>query len=230
VVSLSRRGRLADETDDSVSWVAGDAAQEKTVSAVLQDFGPFDACIHAVGLLLDSDSGLSAFNKFASGSGSQPTSESTYDRITRQTAFTAIDGFSATSSPTFPKPFVFVSAAEAGWTVPTPVAWLERYLVAKRAVEKKLLESSPNLRPVILRPSLIWTPSRPQALFSVLPFYAAHALKVPFIDKPVLLETLADAALSSLTDPSVRGIVRYDGMEKAAKKLKDEQDSKKVQE
>ena len=85
VVSISRRGKLAGESDQSVTWVSGDASQVKTIQAVIDDFGPFDGCIHAVGLLLDTESGLSALNKYASGSGSSPTSESTYDRITRQT-------------------------------------------------------------------------------------------------------------------------------------------------
>lgn len=85
VVSLSRRGKLVGETDESVTWVSGDASQAKTVQAIVDDFGPFDGCIHAVGLLLDAESGLSALNRYASGSGSSPTSESTYDRVTRQT-------------------------------------------------------------------------------------------------------------------------------------------------
>lgn len=85
VVSISRRGKLAGETDQSVTWVSGDASQVKTLQAVIDDFGPFDGCVHAVGLLLDAESGLSALNKYASGSGSSPTSESTYDRVTRQT-------------------------------------------------------------------------------------------------------------------------------------------------
>jgi nucleoside-diphosphate-sugar epimerase len=217
VVSLSRRGKLQDETDDSVSWVAGDAAQEKVVRAVIEDFGPFDACIHAVGLLLDAESGLSPLNKFASGSGSRPTLESTYDRITRQTAMTAIDCISANGSDAAQKPFVFVSAAEAGWTLPAPIGWLEKYLVAKRAVEKKLLESAVvGIRPVILRPSLIWTPRRPQALVSVLPFYVGHAIKLPFVDKPVRLEVLAETALRAVEDSSIRGILRFDSMQRIA--------------
>ena len=90
VVSISRRGKLIGETDESVTWVSGDASQFKTVQAVIDDFGPFDGCVHAVGLLLDTESGLSALNKYASGSGSSPNSESTYDRVTRQTGDTII--------------------------------------------------------------------------------------------------------------------------------------------
>ena len=52
VVSISRRGKLVGETDESVTWVAGDAAETKTVQAIIDDFGPFDGCVHAVGVLL----------------------------------------------------------------------------------------------------------------------------------------------------------------------------------
>lgn len=95
---------------------------------------------------------------------------------------------------------MFVSAAEAGWTFQAPVPFLEKYLTAKRAVENKLLAFIPNngqnnilgkssyslvvvvssvyvycvgkgLRPVIMRPSLVWTTEKPEALVSVVPFY-----------------------------------------------------------
>ena len=129
VVSISRRGKLVGETDESVTWVAGDAAETKTVQAIIDDFGPFDGCVHAVGVLLgegqmqmylisisyiiqhrylpipctpfqfnstnlhcipsfwppDAQTGISSLNRFASGSGSVPTSDSTYDRVIRQT-------------------------------------------------------------------------------------------------------------------------------------------------
>lgn len=52
-----RRGKLIGEKDQSVTWVSGDASQATTVQAVINDFGPFDGCVHAVGLLLDVDSG-----------------------------------------------------------------------------------------------------------------------------------------------------------------------------
>lgn len=101
------------------------------------------------------------------------------------------DKASSTGSlPPQPLPFVFVSAAEAGWTFTAPVPFLERYLIAKRAVEAELLgtsgaEASPDslLRGVVLRPSLIWTWERPQALLSVLPFYIANSLGLSFVDR-----------------------------------------------
>lgn len=112
------------------------------------------------------------------------------------------------------KPFVFISAAEAGWTFKAPVAFLEKYLVAKRAVESKLL-SSP-LRPVIFRPSLIWTYERPQGLLSVIPFYIAAKIGIPFVDKPVKVEDLVEAiyvAMFSATARDIRGIQNYKSIE-----------------
>ena len=246
VVSISRRGKLVDETDQSVTWVSGDASQPNTVQAVIDDFGPFDGCVHAVGLLLDTESGLSALNKYASGSGSSPTSESTYDRVTRQTGeticrffnyfyhplvnicrsfiiflplpihagFTAIDCLSTAGSTNTnnPIPFIFISAAEAGWTFKAPVDFLERYLIAKRAVEKKALTNK-LLRSVILRPSLIWTLEKPAALISVIPFFIGNFIGLSFVDKPVLLSTLVDAALVSLLDKNINGILRFKEME-----------------
>ena len=191
--------------------------------------------------MLDQESGLSGLNKLASGSGSSPAPGASYDTITRGTGLAAIEAMrsqshrrrqgggnepgstgttsAATSTgPSTRLPFVFVSAAEAGWTFRSPLPFLERYLEAKRAVEAELLGkqggipsstgtqsgsrsgsgsgpsstslsegadggSPPLLRGTILRPSLIWTWERPQALLSVLPFYIANALGVPFVDR-----------------------------------------------
>ena len=91
VASLSRRGENplpGDAALDCVEWTSGDAADAKDVQQFVKDA---DAVVHAVGLLFDVDSGLTQFSKVVSGSNSVPGSESTYDRITRQTAFNAID-------------------------------------------------------------------------------------------------------------------------------------------
>merc|ERR1719420_2591401 len=115
VASLSRRGENplpGDAALDCVEWLQGDAADAKDVQQFVKDA---DAVVHAVGLLFDVDSGLTQFSKVVSGSTSVPGSESTYDRVTRQTAFNAID---ATANrlrlPFAPRtPFAFVSCAES---------------------------------------------------------------------------------------------------------------------
>ena len=70
-----------------------------------------------------------------------------------------------------------------------------------------------------MRPSLIWTWEKPAALVSVIPFYVANTLGVPFVDKPVMLSTLVDAALASLKDRTVAGVLRFTEMEDLAAKL-----------
>jgi hypothetical protein len=109
--------------------------------------------------------------------------------------------------------FIFISAAEAGWTIETPVPWLNRYLTAKRQVEDKLKRSA-KLRAVVFRPSLIWTWQRPAALLSVVPFYVASKLGVPFVDRPVLLEELTRAIVEGIKQPNVEGIQRYYDIDK----------------
>ena len=145
--------------------------------------------IHCVGLLLDNESGLGQYYRFVSGSGSLP--DGTYDEITRLTAFNAIDAASEYAQsnnldPSFP--VVFSSAAEAGWPdmgggsfIENNLApdFLRRYLVAKRAVEERLLSSEPLLRPVIFRPSLIYTMDKPASFPAVGAFFWAIELGSP---------------------------------------------------
>lgn len=214
ITSISRRGRRTDDKEDRVKWISGDA--NLIVGQVIDKYGPFDACVHAIGLLLDNESGLSALNKFASGSGSTPDKSSSYDYVTRQTVFSVIEGLKQQRRrsiiPTSQKsdlPFIFVSAAEAGWTFSVPVTWLSKYLDAKRSVERELETSQDVLRPVIFRPSLIWQIERPQAIPSVLPFYIGSALRIPIIDRPVLLSSLTKAMVTALRDETVLGVQRY---------------------
>lgn len=78
--------------------------------------------------------------------------------------------------------------------------------------------ASDVLRTIILRPSLIWTPEKPAALLSVIPFFIGNYIGLPFIDKPVQLSTLVDAALFSLQDKNTQGILRFTEMEDLAER------------
>lgn len=119
VVSVSRRGTVPDDQfagDNEVIRLSADVGNIDDMRRVASEHGPFTACVHAIGLLFDSESGLLEYNKFASGSKSVPGSEATYDLITRATAFNAIDCLIENREPSeTPLPFIFVSAAEAGW-------------------------------------------------------------------------------------------------------------------
>jgi hypothetical protein len=177
--------------------------------------------IHCVGLLFDDASGFGRFNRFASGSGSLPDSGSTYDTITRLTAFNAIEAavdYAESSGLEVPLPVCFTSAAEAGWPdmaggsfIENTLApdFLRRYLEAKRAVEKKLLSSEPPLRPVIVRPSLIYTMDRPASFPAVGAFFVGNKVGLPFVDQPVSVQSLANSMVRSISRPDVRGILRY---------------------
>ena len=223
VVSLSRRGRpgAEDGVDSrvlaSVDWRTADATDGDAARSVLAE-GGFHAVFHAVGMLFAND-----LNRFVSGSGSVPSQGATYDGVTRQTALAAAAAAAELcvrgpggEAP----PFGFVSAAEAGWTFDAPVDWLQLYLIAKRAVERELLEGyapAGLLRPFVLRPSLIFdATARPFAMPAVAAFWAANAIGLPFVDRPVTVGTLSAAAVAGLRDPSVTGILDWRRMEAIA--------------
>jgi len=229
VTGVSRRGtnpKPGDVNLDQVDWVCGDATNTKDVKGLVSKA---DGVVHAVGLLFDVESGLQNLSPIVSGSGSVPGDTSTYDVVTRQTMFNVIDAVERKATNPFQQtktPLCFVSCAEAGWpdvefgsTVEEKLApeWLRRYLAAKRAVEGKL-GSAKGIRSVIYRPSLIWSWDK----FDVLPvipvFNIASALGVPFVDKTVRVETLADAIVAGIEDDNISGVQRYMNMEELAKR------------
>jgi NAD dependent epimerase/dehydratase family len=249
VVSLSRRGYVDDgDTVDStmtttvtskppIDFRIGDARNKDTIRNILAEDNDeeFTGVIHCIGLLFDDSSGLGQFNSFVSGSGSIPDKESTYDTITRLTAFNAIDASleyalnnkNKLKEKSFPLPFCFISAAEAGWPdvpggkqIENALApkWLQRYLVAKRTVESKLMEvssvsSTQALRPIIFRPSLIYSLDRPQSYAPVAAFFVGNAIGLPFVDKPMTVQALACAIVRSMDRDYVCGIQRYPEVE-----------------
>lgn len=186
-----------------------------------------------LGLLFDVDSGLANLNKIVSGSGSIPGESSTYDAITRSTAFNVINSIekkqsglgNILSNNKGRYPFCFVSAAEAGWpdvpfgkTIDEKLApaWLNRYLIAKRAVESRLKESNETkgtIRSAIFRPSLIWDWTKLDVLPVIPVFNIAAALGVPFVDKTVRVETLADAIVAGIENGDIEGVQRVGEME-----------------
>ena len=231
VTSLSRRGQCPDPNDEflsQVSWNAGNALDKETVTKYVNDA---DAVVHAIGLLFDVNSGLTWANTFTSASFSKPDPESTYENITRKAALIAIEALKAKNAlPSMMgkrAPFGFVSCAESGWpdvqfgdrVEAASPDWLKRYLVAKRAVESELMASTNNLRPVIVRPSLIWDWKK----FDVLPiipiFNLASALGVPFVDKTVRVEDVGRSIVAGLLDEQVSGVQRFEQMESLSSSL-----------
>lgn len=233
VTAVSRRGTNPRPTNaalEQVTWVKGDATNPNDVEKFVMQS---DAVVHAVGLLFDVESGLVGLNNIVSGSKSVPDPESsTYDNITRQTMFNIINSIEKKSKNPLnmmkgnvKMPLAFVSCAEAGWPdVPfgdvvdnAAPGWLKSYLKAKRAVESRLASTS-ALRPVIMRPSLIWSWDKLDVLPIIPVFNLASAVGVPFVDKTVRVECLADAIVEGIQDDSVVGVQRYVEMEKLAAK------------
>ena len=232
VTSLSRRGECPKPNDPelaSVTWVAGNALDKPTVDKYV---GQSDAVVHAIGLLFDVNSGLTFLNTFTSASKSKPDEgESTYDNITRKTALLAIAALKAKNAlPAMMgkrAPFGFVSCAESGWpdvqfgeqVEAAAPEWLKRYLVAKRAVEAELASSTGSLRPVIVRPSLIWDWKKFDVL-PIIPFFnLASAIGVPFVDKTVRVEDVGRSIVAGLLDESVSGVQRFEAMEQLSEAL-----------
>jgi len=231
VTSISRRGKPDTDANENIDYRIGDAREKETIERILNE-GGYKAVIHCIGLLFDGESGIGNLNKFVSGSGSVPDEMSSYDDITRKTAFNAIDaaesyakkqkgifgGIGGNDGNNEPLPFIFTSAAEAGWPdmkggsiVESYLApdWLKRYLVAKRAVESRLMDNQTLLRPVIFRPSLIFSFDRLASLPPVGAFFVGNKIGLPFVDRPVTVQALSAAVIKSLSSPNVSGVQRY---------------------
>lgn len=230
VISLSRRGENPEPANPlltQVKWVKGNAVDSATVSGLVNEV---DAVVHAIGLLFDVNSGLTNLNLVVSGSKSFPDADSTYDVVTRKTAFNLISAVKNRLRMPFspPTPVLFVSAAEAGWPdvkwgpeVEQKFApsWLKEYLIAKRAVEAEIQSSPDQIRAVIFRPSLIWSWTKFDVLPAIPIFNLANALGVPFVDKTVTVRTLSRAIISALENDGITGVQRYMQMESLEKSL-----------
>jgi len=226
VTALSRRGPppTLDDLLTEVEWRKGDATIPGTIPGALKNDN-YDAVVHCIGLLFDGQSGLAQYNTIVSGSKSMPGSDSTYDAVTRFTGEALIDALVNRLPPNRQLPVVFISAAEAGWPdVPggrvmdnLAPNFLKRYLAAKRTVEGRLLQpNEAKLRPLIFRPSFMWDWTKWDIL-PVIPVYAAaSALGVPFIDRPVQVETIAKAVVAAIGDDAVSGVLRFPQMDELA--------------
>jgi len=235
VVGASRRGVNPQPNDkllEQVQWEAVDAIDSDALKSLIERVDP-DVLVHAVGLLFDIDSGLANLNLVVSGSGSTPGEKSTYDVITRQTAQNALGTLQGIARNPLknplgqrPRTFVFTSCAEAGWpdvsmgdTVEENFApeWLKRYLAAKRAVESSMTSQS-DVRELRYRPSLIWSWDKLDVLPVIPVFNIAAALGVPFVDKTVMVDTLAKSMVEGFATDEA-GIKRVGDMERLAKQF-----------
>lgn len=105
--------------------------------------------------------------------------------------------------------FVFISASA------TPPGVSEAYLEHKRRAERDL--EARSFRPVILRPSLVYGSRRP--LSTGLGKTLEAVQKLPFVsdaERPLPVETLAEATLEAIRRPDVRGVLSVAEIERLA--------------
>jgi len=81
------------------------------------------------------------------------------------------------------------------------------------------MESTGQLRPVIVRPSLIWNWQKLDVLPIIPVFNIASALGVPFVDKTVRVEDVGRAIVQGLLDDTVSGVQRFGEMEELSASL-----------
>ncbi|GMH79786.1 hypothetical protein TrST_g3473 [Triparma strigata] len=221
VTSLSRRGEnpMPGTTLDKVKWTKGDAADKGMLEELA---GEADGVVHSIGLLLDSESGLANLNFLTSGSRSVPGEKATYDSEMTTTALNMLEALKATKKEGVKRPFVFVSAAEAGWEdneagtrledlMREKEFFLPRYLDAKRNVEKELTSSAgeAGIRPIIARPSFMYDPTK----FDILPllpvWFAGNKLNIGngAFSIPLRVEAAGSGIVNLLAQDSVEGVV-----------------------
>eukprot|EP01062_Namystynia_karyoxenos_P067840 TRINITY_DN61941_c0_g1_i1.p2 TRINITY_DN61941_c0_g1~~TRINITY_DN61941_c0_g1_i1.p2 ORF type:complete len:277 (+),score=77.10 TRINITY_DN61941_c0_g1_i1:89-919(+) len=240
VVSLSRRGRPAPGGPGSrlegVDWRQGDAANPTQTLRLVKEIRP-QGIVHCIGALFDAQSWLRSWNKRGSVSGSEPADKDTYDRITFQTASSALHATVVLARAGLP--FAFISAAEAGWGFGEQGClgscaglcappWLRRYLRAKRRVEDALLrgidvppacrQRSNKVRPIIFRPSIVYSPSQ-GCRVEVALFKGLSAARIPCVSRPVELSVLARAVVAAVSDEGVSGVQLWRDMEALARRL-----------
>jgi nucleoside-diphosphate-sugar epimerase len=186
-----------------------------TSPSALAELPPFDAYVHCVGVLFDSQSALSRLNKVASGSGSEPGG--TYDQITAETVKNLCDALPSPSPPSSsPPPLDFISAFEVGWPQVTGGSLLEslappflrRYLSAKRRAEATIL--SAPCSPHIMRPSIIYVPGAGDSKLTVNAFTALSFL--PPVEKPIPLPLLARAVARACEGNGEGGVYGREAM------------------
>jgi hypothetical protein len=69
-----------------------------------------------------------------------------------------------------------------------------------------------------MRPSLVWSWSKPEKVVASVPFFIGPAVGLPIVDRPVRVEVLADAILAAVEEPLVEGVKKYRDMDELARK------------
>ena len=67
-----------------------------------------------------------------------------------------------------------------------------------------------------MRPSFVYQWTKLDVLLPVLVYYALSWLRLPFIDRPVRVETVSSAVVEALEDAGARGVQRFSEMDALA--------------
>ncbi|KAJ2355783.1 hypothetical protein GGF43_002480 [Coemansia sp. RSA 2618] len=223
VLSLSRHGapergaatqdRTTGRLDSSVQWIKGSALEPETYR---QHLAGCDAVVHSVGVLMEN--GYKKLANIGSSSGSSHAA-GTYENANRDTALCVARVARETPGV---GAFAYISASDV-------VPFLDpRYISTKREVERNLLAHRDQMRPIILRPGFMFSPTRPitipiaagvdmfQTLFNRTPL--GCVLKgTPFAkaaSPAQRRERVADAVINSISDPQVSGILEIADIER----------------
>ncbi|GMI31601.1 hypothetical protein TrCOL_g1866 [Triparma columacea] len=184
-----------------------------------------EAVVHSIGCLLDTSSGLGGLNKYASGTGKDPSGS--YDQVTKGTVEKMVgmlDGHDWGPDTVGPK-VVFVSAAEAGWNsgnggdvVERFLApeWLRRYLKAKRSAEGIIKDS--GREHFILRPSIIYSDGDMGSLGARVGFTLGERAGLKFVEGPIEVKTLAEGARIMIEGKGEGGVWNGERIKELVKK------------
>lgn len=246
--------RPAWSSSNQVEWRAADALKPETYEELAASC---DAAVHTVGILLEADykgatSGpFDIFRGLAKGwgldGGSNPLDPSSkpnmsYEVMNRDTALTVAQTFLSTRKAA--APFVYISAED----IFRPII-SSKYIETKRQAEEDITELSQDsslLRPIFLRPGLMYHPQTrplstlPAAAFDLsaslhkwhessrlpIPTAASILKSFPGADlsalsrlmtlPPLHVDTVAKAACAAISDDNVRGPIDTYAMRKLA--------------
>lgn len=188
VVSVARSGR----PEVRAGWaerVAWVAADALEPAAWREHLAGCGAVVHCIGIVRE-----------------QPARGVTFERINGESARVAAREAARQGA----EAFVFLSASAR------PPFLREAYLSAKRGAEEEILRLP--LRPVVLRPGLVYGTGRLPSLAAALG--VGIGAMVPVLgraareSRPLAVETVARAALRAATDPSIRGVQDVDAIER----------------
>ncbi|KAJ6010616.1 hypothetical protein N7451_002028 [Penicillium sp. IBT 35674x] len=214
----------------SVEWAKADILKPESYKPFLSGA---TAVVHSMGILLEADykgvvqgrepiiGGLQrAFSSFKLGSQDLQTRKEgealkpkeqdgqlTYELMNRDSAIALAQESMTEHVPAF----LYISAAAGAPVLPA------RYITTKREAEDTIASTLPELRSIFIRPSFIFDSSRKFTLPIALGGFITSEVntflgnKLGFLgamaEKPLKVDTVAEAAVEALEDESTRGAV-----------------------